>query len=60
MSVMCRILLDYVEPFTYCSGGEMGANNLGKTASEERFVRAVYIYIYNSILLYILYYNTIA
>lgn len=60
MSVMCRIPLDYVEPFTYCSGGAMGANNLGKTASEERFVRAVFIYIYNSILLYILYYNTIA
>lgn len=53
MSVMCRILLDYVEPFTYCSGGEMGANNLGKTASEEGFVRAVFFF-NNSILLYIL------
>lgn len=59
MSVMCRIPLDYVEPFTYCSGGEMGANNLGKTASEEGFVRAVFFF-NNSILLYILYYNTIA
>lgn len=59
MSVMCRILLDYVEPFTYCSGGEMGANNLGKTASEEGFVRAVFFF-NNSILLYILYYNAIA
>lgn len=36
---MCRILPDYVEPSTQCSGGEMKANNLGKTASEERFVK---------------------
>lgn len=58
MSVMCRILLDYVEPFTYCSGGEMGANNLGKTASEEGFVRAVFFFLI--ILFYYIYYNTIA
>ena len=53
MSVMCRIPLDYVEPFTYCSGGAMGANNLGKTASEEGFVRAVFFLI---ILFYYIYY----